>query len=86
MQASRAANICALQSGWFCQTIRETFRTFKVKGGSFQNQGDFFKFAHQNMERLVYFQGTFCRVTKSWQLGNLTYYFHFATFQNLLNK
>lgn len=65
----RAANICALQSRRFCTHTNQ---------GDIQNNiqhrtkvstiEKIFKFAHQNMDRLVYFQGTFCRIRASWQL------------------
>ncbi len=37
------------------------------------SQGEFFKCVHQNIDRLVYFQGTFCRLRESWQLCNHRY-------------
>ena len=64
----RNANICILQSGRFCPTTREIFRiTFNIIG-TVSVFREIFKLVHQNIERLVYFQGTFCRIRKSWQL------------------
>ena len=57
----RVANICILQSGRFCTTLSELFRliTHIIR--------EILKFVHQNIQRLVSFQGTFCRIRASWQ-------------------
>ncbi len=65
---ARAAIICIVQCGRFCTIIREIFRvTFNIIRTKFP-KSEFFKFAHQNMERSAYFQGNFCRIRESWQL------------------
>ena len=61
-----AANICILQSRqdnqgdiWDC--IQHNMNKISIIR-------EIFKFVLQSIERLVYFQGTFCRIEDSWQL------------------
>ena len=56
----------------FRTTVREVIRKVIniMMGQKVSRIREISKFVHHNMERLVYFQGTFCGISESWQLRN----------------
>ena len=76
---SKASSICILQSGSFVRQFCQNKFLYNNQGDflelhstkqgqSFHQIREIVQFYHQSMDRLVYFQGTFWKIRKNWQL------------------